>query len=84
MIITPMLSGPPPLIGSFPMDHGDVDLHWRRMTDFAPYAMISNVGGTPALSIPHGIDRLFFPGPRFPARESAAFFWGKAGQVFIP
>jgi amidase len=26
------------------------------MTDFAPYAMISNVGGTPALSIPHGID----------------------------
>jgi amidase len=56
VIITPMLSGPPPLIGSFPMDHGDVDLHWRRMTDFAPYAMISNVGGTPALSIPHGID----------------------------
>jgi len=56
VIITPMLSGSPPLIGSFPMDHGDVDLHWRRMADFAPYAMISNVGGTPALSIPHGID----------------------------
>ncbi len=56
VIVTPMLSGPPPSIGSFPMDHRDVDLHWRRMADFAPYAMISNVGGTPALSIPHGLD----------------------------
>ncbi|MDR3436180.1 amidase [Telmatospirillum sp.] len=54
VLLTPMLSGPPPLIGSFPTDHGDVDLQWRRMAACAPFAMVANVAGTPALSIPHG------------------------------
>ena len=54
VLITPMLSGPPLPIGSFPMDHEDVDLHWRRMAAFAPFASLANVAGTPALSIPHG------------------------------
>lgn len=56
VLLLPMLSGPPPPIGSFPTDHPDVDLHWRRMQDFAPYAMIANIAGVPALTLPHGED----------------------------
>jgi len=54
VLVTPMLSGPPLPIGSFPFDHDDVELHWKRMANFAPFAMIANVAGTPALSVPHG------------------------------
>lgn len=54
ILITPMISGPPLPLGSFPLDHDDVDLHWNRMTQFAPFAAMANVAGTPALSIPHG------------------------------
>ncbi|WP_158817694.1 amidase [Methylocapsa sp. S129] len=54
VLMTPMLSGPPPPIGSFPMDHEDVELQWRRMAAFAPFATLANVAGVPALSIPHG------------------------------
>ncbi|SHG29941.1 amidase [Kaistia soli DSM 19436] len=56
IVLTPMLSGPPLPIGAFPFDHDDVELQWRRMSDFAPYAMLANVAGTPALSLPHGTD----------------------------
>jgi amidase len=55
VLITPMLSGPPLPIGAFPLDHDDVELHWRRMAAFAPFATIANAAGTPALSIPHGM-----------------------------
>jgi amidase len=54
LLVTPMLSGPPLPIGSFPMDHGDPGLHLRRMAAFAPYAALANVAGIPALSVPHG------------------------------
>jgi amidase len=54
VLVTPMLCGPPPPIGSFPFDHDDVDLHFHRMAAFAPFATLANVAGTPALSIPHG------------------------------
>jgi amidase len=63
VILLPMLSVAPPPIGSFPMDHDDVELQWRRMTDFAPYATLANVAGTPALTIPHGIDGDALPLP---------------------
>ncbi|MCX5495664.1 amidase [Kaistia dalseonensis] len=63
VLLTPMLSGPPLPIGSFPLDHGDIDLQWRRMTDFAPYATLANVAGTPALTIPHGVDAGGLPLP---------------------
>ncbi|PKU21530.1 amidase [Telmatospirillum siberiense] len=55
VLLTPMLSGPPPKLGSFPTDHGDVALHWRRMAECAPFATLANVAGVPALSIPHGL-----------------------------
>ncbi len=63
IIITPMLSSAPPKIGAFPMDHEDVDLQWRRMSDFAPYALLANVAGIPALTIPHGTDSQGLPLP---------------------
>ena len=61
ILLTPMLSGPPLPVGSFPSDHDDVELQWRRMGDFAPYAMLANVAGTPALSVPHGSDAAGLP-----------------------
>lgn len=61
ILLTPMLSGPPLPVGAFPSDHDDVALQWRRMSDFAPYAMLANVAGTPALSVPHGSDAAGLP-----------------------
>ncbi|HWJ73178.1 MAG TPA: amidase [Kaistia sp.] len=63
ILLTPMLSGPPLPIGAFPFDHDDVPLQWRRMSDFAPYAMLANIAGTPALTVPHGTDGAGLPLP---------------------
>jgi amidase len=62
-LLTPMLSAAPLPIGSFPTDHDDIELHYRRMTAFAPYATLANVSGTPALTVPHGIDSAGLPLP---------------------
>ena len=56
LLVTPMLSSPPPKIGAFPMDHGDVEGHWRRSVEFAPYVALANASGAPALSAPMGAD----------------------------
>lgn len=56
VLITPMLSGAPLPLGSFPMNHGDVDMQWRKMNEFAPYAALANISGFPALSLPFGED----------------------------
>jgi amidase len=63
VILLPMLSMAPPPIGSFPTNHDDVELQWRRMTDFAPYATLANVAGAPALTVPHGVDGDALPLP---------------------
>jgi amidase len=63
VLLTPMLSTAPPPLGAFPLDHGDVDLHWRRMAAFAPYASLANVAGIPALTVPHGQDGAGLPLP---------------------
>ncbi len=56
VLLTPMLTTAPPPIGSFPMSDMNLDAQWRRMHAFAPYATIANVAGTPALTVPHGLD----------------------------
>ncbi len=61
VLLTPMLAHAPPPLGSFPMDGDDVDANWRRMNAFAPYAMLANVAGVPALSVPRGLDRAGLP-----------------------
>jgi amidase len=63
VLLTPMLSSAPPPINAFPTDHDDIALHFRRMTAFAPYAAIANVGGNPALTVPHGVDAAGLPLP---------------------
>jgi amidase len=57
VLITPMLSGPPPKLGAFATDHDDVDRHFAAFDAFAPWAAMCNVGGHPALSLPAGLDR---------------------------
>ncbi|MBV2145009.1 amidase [Falsochrobactrum sp. TDYN1] len=61
VLIMPMLARAPLPLGSFPMDHGDVEAHWHRMTAFAPYAGLGNISGFPALSLPFGEDMAGLP-----------------------
>ncbi|QWK79384.1 amidase [Ochrobactrum sp. BTU1] len=56
VMITPMLARGPQPIGSYAMDHDDVDGHWHKMNAFAPYAALANISGFPALSMPFGED----------------------------
>lgn len=62
-VLCPMLATAPPLLGSFPTDHDDVDAHWRRMAAFAPLAVLVNAAGTPALTLPFGADEDGLPTP---------------------
>jgi amidase len=55
MVLAPILSGPPPPIGSFPTDHGDIDAHLAKMEALAPLAALANLAGLPALAIPAGM-----------------------------
>jgi amidase len=63
VLLTPMLSSAPLPIGSFPSDHGDVDLHLDRMTAFAPLAALANISGFPAITLPYGSDADGLPLP---------------------
>jgi amidase len=63
VIVTPMLSGPPPLLGHFATNHADVDAHFGKMTAFAPLAVLANVSGFPAITLPYGADSLGLPLP---------------------
>ena len=48
-LLSPMLATPPKPIGSFPTDHRDTELHFDRMTRFAPLAPLANISGFAAL-----------------------------------
>jgi amidase len=61
ILITPMLSGPPPPVGAFPMTETDTRRHWAAIGSLAPYAAFANVTGFPALSVPHGCDASGLP-----------------------
>ncbi|NNU67711.1 amidase [Rhizobium sp. WYCCWR 11152] len=62
-ILMPLLSSAPLVIGSFPSDHADTDLHLERMTAFAPLACLANISGFPALTLPFGQDEHAMPLP---------------------
>ncbi len=55
VVLAPILSGPPPPVGSFPTDHTDIDAHLARMEALAPLAALANLAGLPALAIPTGM-----------------------------
>ena len=63
VVLTPMLSTAPKPIGSFPTDHGDVDLHFERMKAFAPLAALANLSGFPAITLHFGADAAGLPLP---------------------
>ncbi len=57
LIVMPMLGGGAPKLGAMPTDHRDIDAHWSRMEEIAPRAILANIAGIPALSLPRGLDR---------------------------
>ncbi len=62
-LLTPMLASAPRPIGSFPSDHRDADLHFARMSSFAPLAALANISGFPAITLPFGVDSAGLPLP---------------------
>src|SRR5262249_23719631 len=48
ILLTPMLSGPPPAVGGFPASETDTGRHWAAVGALAPYAAFANVAGIPA------------------------------------
>ncbi|OJF95858.1 amidase [Pararhizobium antarcticum] len=62
-LLTPMLSGAPLPLGSFPTDHDDPDLQLARMAAFAPLASLANISGFPAITLPFGADATGLPLP---------------------
>jgi amidase len=61
VILTPMLAHAPPLLGSFATDGDDIERHFARMTALAPYGLLANATGVPAISVPMGLDRTGLP-----------------------
>ncbi|MCX8999378.1 amidase [Rhizobiaceae bacterium BDR2-2] len=62
-LLTPMLATAPKPVGAFPTDHCDAELHFSRMTAFAPLAALANISGFPALTLPVGADAAGLPLP---------------------
>ena len=63
VLLVPMLSTAAPKLGAFPTDHADIAGHFARMRAFAPFASLANAAGTPALTLPHGLDADGLPLP---------------------
>ena len=81
----PILSGPPPGLGTFRTDHEDVEGHLAKMEALAPNAALANIAGLPALAIP-----LPTPGPTPTAVQligplgSDAMILALAGKITPP
>jgi amidase len=60
-IITPMLADAAPSVGALPTDGDDIDGHFARMSALAPYAVLVNASGMPAISVPQGLDAAGLP-----------------------
>ena len=60
-IITPMLADAPPHVGALPTDDDDIDGHFARMSALAPYVVLANAAGLPAISVPQGLDTAGLP-----------------------
>ena len=61
VILTPMLADAPPLLGTFATDGDDIERHFARMAALAPYGLLANAAGVPAISVPRGLDRAGLP-----------------------
>jgi amidase len=61
VILTPMLADAPPLLGTLTTDGDDLERHFARMAALAPYGLLANAAGVPAISVPTGLDRAGLP-----------------------
>jgi amidase len=61
VLLSPVLAGPPPAIGSFDMSRTDPAAHLSQMEAVAPNAALANVAGCPALVLPFGTDEVGLP-----------------------
>ena len=61
VILTPMLADAPPLLGTLATDGRDIEGHFARMAALAPYGLLANAAGVPAISVPRGLDRAGLP-----------------------
>jgi amidase len=61
VILTPMLADAPPLLGTLTTDNDDLERHFARMAALAPYGLLANAAGVPAISVPTGLDRAGLP-----------------------
>ena len=55
VMLSPMLSGPPPPLGHFDFGRTDVAGHLAQMEAMAPNAVLANVSGFPAIVLPFGL-----------------------------
>jgi amidase len=61
VLLSPVLSGPPPVAGAFDMNRADPAAHFAQMEATAPNAALANVAGCPALVLPFGTDAAGLP-----------------------
>lgn len=81
--LTPTLGTPPPRIGRYPTDHGDVDRWHGELMTFLPFTPLCNITGQPAMSVPLGMTASGLPvGCHFaaPYGEEGLLF-SLAGQI---
>jgi amidase len=61
VLLTPALAKPIPEIGAMRTDGDDLDAHFHKFTELAPFAVQANAAGCPAMVVPHGRDAQGMP-----------------------
>lgn len=61
VLLTPALAKAIPEIGAMPTDGDDLDAHFLKFTELAPFAVQANAAGCPAIVVPHGRDAQDMP-----------------------
>ena len=56
VILSPVLAGPPPVLGHFDVQRPDPAAHFAAIEALAPNAALANIAGCPALVLPFGTD----------------------------
>ena len=56
-----LADAPPPLLARSPPTAMTFNGHFERMAALAPYGLLANAAGVPAISVPRGLDRAGLP-----------------------
>jgi amidase len=60
-VLSPLLTGPPPAIGSFKNPAMTIEDALERAFAFTPFTVVANLTGQPALTLPVGRDEAGMP-----------------------